>query len=92
MQGASRTIGGILRGHAHGNVLNIADITMEKRAGKAKQAMGKARIFSAESVKACDPATMPMDYAIEIPVSDDFQETLQVIVTKLSQPRPGKLL
>jgi hypothetical protein len=48
LQGASRTSGGIVRGHAHGNVFNFADIAdgLEQGPGLGMASKGRVYIYS----------------------------------------------
>ncbi|KAF8218970.1 hypothetical protein L208DRAFT_1345048, partial [Tricholoma matsutake] len=76
LQGASRTTGGVIRGHAYGNVFNLAD-SHDLETDAAASVMGKVYLYDS----CVDPATTKPKSAFKLKVTT----SLVVVLSKLAE-------
>lgn len=86
LQGASRTVGGIFRGRAHGNVLNQADFdNMED--DNPIPIPGKVHLYVTPSSNPADWNILSMScQLVKMPVNNSLAPILRVIGDKHSPP------
>ena len=87
LQGASRTSGGILRGRAQGNLLNLADMT---HAGPGHRMASRGRVFvysSPLNPTTLDPETMKPMASVKVTTTETLAPMLQQVTRRFSPVR-----
>ena len=90
LQGASRISGGILRGRAHGNVFNFADVTdvLKQDPDYRMASKGKVYIYSSSSnPTALSPEMMKPMATVKVITSETIAPMLQQVTHRFSPVR-----
>lgn len=90
LQGASRTSGGILRGRAHGNVFNFADVTdvLKQDPDYRMASKGKVYIYSSSSnPTTLSPEMMKPMATVKVITSETIAPMLQQVTRRFSPVR-----
>jgi len=91
LQGASRISGGISRGHAQGNVFNLADATdVLDHQGPSLGTASKGRVYiysSSSNPTTLDPELMKLMATVKVLVSQTIAPMLQQVTRRFSPVR-----
>lgn len=79
-------LGGILRGHAHGNKANMADlIDADKDMTESREIWGKVFLYlSNDNPATINPAETPSTTSCLVPMTGYIKPTLEKVATKYS--------
>jgi hypothetical protein len=78
LQGASRTIGGVFRGRAHGNMFNLGD--SEEVSESNRPMMGKLKVFGAGQ----DPSANKPQMALRVKIAGSLAPVLGQLAKRYS--------